>query len=143
MKKYLLIIFLLSISCKDSLIIQSIPNEISIQTNKISYSSNEGIEITIRNTSEREITIGLRANQFLEIAYQKSNLIDWSELKEFWFMQLMAPTFLDTIKSNSQKSYILNSNIFPQKGIYRFSFRHFNSVINEVTFFYSYSFEVK
>ncbi|MBM4171730.1 MAG: hypothetical protein FJ214_07685 [Ignavibacteria bacterium] len=87
--------------------------------------------------------IVLRANQFLEIAYQKSNLIDWSELKEFWFMQLMAPTFLDTIKSNSQKSYILNSNIFPQKGIYRFSFRHFNSVINEVTFFYSYSFEVK
>jgi uncharacterized protein YcfL len=145
MKKYfLLFILLATCSCETSLPPQEDQSkEILIQTDKLIYNADEEIVITIRNQTVRNITVGLRANQFLEISYQQKFSVLWTELKDFWFMSLGAPTFMDTIKSNSQKSYLLNSSYFPSKGIFRYSLRHYNSALENIIILNSNSFEIK
>ncbi len=93
--------------------------QIKLTTDKPSYDETDSIHIFLENSSDSDLMIGLRCNEYLEMFYQEIENDHWSADKYFWYMLLGCPTFPDTIQANSIFTYSMPAEIFDTVGTFR------------------------
>jgi len=118
---FCILMFLLFFSCKKEITgIENSLNQVTLLTDKISYTNLDSINLNIENKSGFDMVIGFRCGVYLEMFYQKEENKVWSDNLFFWYMLLHCPTFLDTIQANSTFTHSIPSEIFESTGTFRF-----------------------
>ncbi len=115
-----ILIFLLILSCRRDLTgVENSIDQISLSTDKFSYTVSDSINIYLENRSGFDIITGLRCGAYLEMFYQKKENNVWSDNLWFWYMSLKCATLPDTIPSNNTFTHSKPSKIFESTGTFR------------------------
>ena len=92
---------------------------LAVSFSKASYTQSDTIKLSILNKTDSDIVIARRCGFYLEMSYQKAENGNWSENKELWYMELMCPTQLYTIKPHEKYHFSVPSAMFNSKGSFR------------------------
>lgn len=142
---YLVLIFFLAFlnSCESATGVGNSENQVSLETDKTSYTVSDSINIVLNNNSANDIIVGLRCGEYLEMDYQQKEGDTWSGNRMFWYMSLLCPTKIDTIKSKQKYDVLLKTEFFKVKGIFRLVLRYRLTVLNKEEKIYSNAFEIR
>ncbi len=124
--KYLFTVILLSFllpGCKKNPIAVSTSLEqVSITTEKDSYSQWDSVNIIIENKSGQDILLGYRCTyNNLEMYFQKQENDKWSKNQWFAYMSLKCMTIIRKINKDNTLQHSLAANEFKTVGKFRLS----------------------
>jgi len=142
---YLVLISFLAFlnSCESATGIGNSENQVSLKTDKTSYTVSDSINIVLNNNSVNNIIVGLRCGEYLEMDYQQKEGDTWSGNRMFWYMSLRCLTKIDTIKSNQKYDTLLKTEFFKVKGIFRLVLRYSLTMLNKEEKIYSNAFKIR
>ncbi|GBD90446.1 hypothetical protein BMS3Abin04_01163 [bacterium BMS3Abin04] len=142
---YLILTFFLVFlnSCESATGVGNSENQVSLKTDKTSYTVSDSINIVLNNNSVNDIIVGLRCGEYLEMDYQQKEGNTWSDNRMFWYMSLGCLTKIDTIKSKQRYDTLLKTELFKVKGIFRLVLRYAVTIVNKEEKIYSNAFEIR
>ena len=88
-------------------------------TTQTNYLTSDTITVTIINDSTDVFDFGLRCGGYLEMFYQKEENGEWSDNQWLWYMSLLCPTIIDSVKSGESFSYEMPAEWFKGTGTFR------------------------
>lgn len=139
---FMLVVFLLA-GCDEINEFNKDYEQISLSTDRFSYTELDTINLSLENKSDFNTIIGLRCGSFLEMFYQRKKNNHWSDNLLLPWMFLRCPTFLETVHSNSTFAHSIPAEVFGSTGSFRLLVNYYVPNKDTSGVLISNSFEIK
>ena len=117
--------------------------KVQCATDRVDYSGNDTIRLTLTNGSEDAFVVGLRCGRFLEMSFQRMEDDRWSEDQWFDYMALRCMTVMDTVQAGHAFSFDLPAAKFGPVGTFRLAVKVFRPGQNDTEIIFSDTFRVE
>ena len=137
------LLFLVAFGCKSPTTTDNLLDQVIFQTDQISYTKSDSINIDLENKSYFDIEIGLRCGLYLEMFYQKKENNIWSDDLQLWDGTLRCPTIADTLQPNNSINLFIKSEKFNSTGTFRLGLNYYNLTRGAAIIKYSNPFDIR